>query len=95
MLTIAASAFGLLFATVAGMTAMALFLPAAVFIGGSLAAFSVLGSIFSLVGCSTSSALVPPLCDWSFIKIRWSFLKKLCGVPCCDVDFLPCPAILR
>ena len=49
VLAIAASTIGLAFATVAGMTAVALFLPAAIFIGGTLAAFSVLGSIFSLV----------------------------------------------
>ena len=53
MFAATAGFLGLAFATVAGMTAVALFLPAAFFIGGTLAAFSVLGSLLSLVGSAS------------------------------------------
>lgn len=55
--TIVASSLGLAFAAIAGVTAVALFLPAAIFIGATVAAFSVVGSLLSLVRNDQAASL--------------------------------------
>ena len=95
MLTIAASTIGLAFATVAGMTAVALFLPAAFFIGGTIAAFSVLGTIFSLVSLLMRIAsslkeikISAILLYSSFSSFVHSFEERLIVLtPCCSNQF--------